>query len=1131
MSPAKDSDSCAIANGPNQPLAQLPPIIMKLPPVHFGMRIAELTRSLSLALLAVASISAGSAIEIIKDNADPTGVSQTGVWTVWTSSNGVAGYYGSNYLSDGNTGGGKSVQFTPDIPSAGIYQVYARWTQGSNRATNAPIIVTHASGTATVSVNQQINGSKWVPVGAYYFHMGTTGNVVVSNAGANGVVIADAIRFESGLVKDNADAAGISLVGAWTTGTSPSGFQGSNFLNDGATGSGKSVTFTPTIPISGLHQVFVRWPQGSGTTRATNIPIDVIHASGTRSLQVDQKVNGSVWAPLGTYSFNSGTSGAIRIRNDGANGNVIADAVKFVSGDAPASANVRARDTFSDGDRTNGAETSDLAWYSIKVAGTGISIVNDNVAGGIGTDNALKLTPTSWSQGVIGNLPGAVTLQNGDSLVLSFKWRYTGTANTNFPQRLRFGFFNSGGSLTSNDNHTTVRNNDHGYWAGTNPAVASGTGTGIVQETASDEILSGNGLTSIGTAGASVTGGTTAHTGMLKITRSGTNLVVSASIDDQAPATATVTNPSNYTFHEVAFAVGIGDSANPTVPPPLILDEIRVDRTGPPAGNWTLWLDEEFTGTALNTQVWSTGYRTNDIINGELQAFRPENVTVSNGTLAIKIERRPGSQTVDMNGNATGNLNYASGAIQSYNKWSQKYGYLEARIRIPNAAGTWPAFWTLPDRGTAQVHDLDRRVTVGNTEDGESIAMGNEHDIAEIFSVWKNANFYRSHVGYIWKHSGTGHQGVGEYALANNGNGPEEFYYENADTEYHTYGMYWGPDRVVYYIDGTEILRRDNPANNSIVPEYLLLNVAVRPDCWLKHVTTGEIDADLATPKYLYCDYIKVWVDNTLPVPTEYIVDNTNVANVTWLPNAASWDRLLTSKPGYWWSTFAHDQNSGKGTKSVRFTPNLFTGGSYQVFGWWPTGGLAANVPIDIIHASGTSTVSVNQSTSGGSWHSLGTFTFNSGTNGAVVIRNAGTTNSVFADAIRFLKSDQEFQAEHYTSQSAATLQSSASGYTGLGYLTMTGSGAFIEWNDVSQSPGQKTLTFRYANGATSNRPCELRVNGNLIGTISFAPTGSWSTWATATVSNVTMVNGANIVNIATNTADGGPSLDKMDIQ
>ena len=44
---------------------------------------------------------------------------------------------------------------------------------------------------------------------------------------------------------------------------------------------------------------------------------------------VDQTVPGGDWLLLGTFDFAAGTSGSVVIRTDGADGYVIADAVKF----------------------------------------------------------------------------------------------------------------------------------------------------------------------------------------------------------------------------------------------------------------------------------------------------------------------------------------------------------------------------------------------------------------------------------------------------------------------------------------------------------------------------------------------------------------------------------------------------------------------------------------------------------------------------------------------------------------------------------------------------------------------------------------------------------------------------------
>ena len=133
-----------------------------------------------------------SSSPVIVDNTS-SGVTIVGAWTASTT---TPGYYGSNYLNDGNSGKGtKSVQFTPNLPTAGLYQVFARWPAGTNRATNVPIDISSASGTTTVTVNQQLNNNVWVSLGTYSFTAGTAGSVTIRNTGTNGYVIADAVEF------------------------------------------------------------------------------------------------------------------------------------------------------------------------------------------------------------------------------------------------------------------------------------------------------------------------------------------------------------------------------------------------------------------------------------------------------------------------------------------------------------------------------------------------------------------------------------------------------------------------------------------------------------------------------------------------------------------------------------------------------------------------------------------------------------------------------------------------------------------------------------------------------------------------------------------------------------------------
>lgn len=136
-----------------------------------------------------------SAQEVIVDNTANPGVAITGSWTT-SNSTAAPGFYGANYLHDGNAGkGSKSVRFTPNLPGGGIYEVYLRWTAYSNRASNVPIDIVHANGTDYVQVDQRANGGQWILLGNYSFDAGTGGSVLVSNTGTNGYVVADAVRF------------------------------------------------------------------------------------------------------------------------------------------------------------------------------------------------------------------------------------------------------------------------------------------------------------------------------------------------------------------------------------------------------------------------------------------------------------------------------------------------------------------------------------------------------------------------------------------------------------------------------------------------------------------------------------------------------------------------------------------------------------------------------------------------------------------------------------------------------------------------------------------------------------------------------------------------------------------------
>ena len=117
----------------------------------------------------------------------------------WVSSSKQAALVGKGYRHDNNREQGKkSARFTPEIPTAGDYEVRLIYIATDNRATNVPVTIVSADGEKTVTVNERqdvlVHG---VPraLGVFKFAAGTGGSVTISNAGADGFVVVDAVQF------------------------------------------------------------------------------------------------------------------------------------------------------------------------------------------------------------------------------------------------------------------------------------------------------------------------------------------------------------------------------------------------------------------------------------------------------------------------------------------------------------------------------------------------------------------------------------------------------------------------------------------------------------------------------------------------------------------------------------------------------------------------------------------------------------------------------------------------------------------------------------------------------------------------------------------------------------------------
>ena len=268
------------------------------------------------------------------------GTSFSGTWKV---SGGVNSYGSKSLYADAN---GASYTYNIDLAAPGEYQVFAWWTEYSNRRTSVPYDIIHATGTSTVNVNQQQKGGTWQKLGGTRT-FNNQATIRIRSLG-NGTTSADAIKLvyvgnnaALPVVENNTvlpvlpddlsgstpeldtGQPGTSFSGTWKVSGGVNSYGSKSLYADA---NGASYTYNIDLAAPGEYQVFAWWTEYSN--RRTSVPYDIIHATGTSTVNVNQQQKGGTWQKLGgTRTFNN--QATIRIRSLG-NGTTSADAIKLV---------------------------------------------------------------------------------------------------------------------------------------------------------------------------------------------------------------------------------------------------------------------------------------------------------------------------------------------------------------------------------------------------------------------------------------------------------------------------------------------------------------------------------------------------------------------------------------------------------------------------------------------------------------------------------------------------------------------------------------------------------------------------------------------------------------------------------
>lgn len=224
----------------------------------------------------------------------------------------------------------------------------------------------------------------------------------------------------------------------------------------------------------------------------------------------------------------------------------------------------------------------------------------------------------------------------------------------------------------------------------------------------------------------------------------------------------------------------------------------------PPDPAYRLAWADEFNGTKLDAAAWD--YRTD---RKHWSAQRPENVSVHDGCLWLTLKKED-----------AGGMHYTGGGVISKRRF--KYGYYEARFKVPPTKGWHTSFWLMASDGS------------GGTNPRDSVE---ELDICENDSVKLR--------GY----SATTHRWLPSHRVVTS----KWIKTPDLAAHFHVWGCEFTPEKITYYFDG-------KPVETSATAE---LGQPSAQNIWLTAIASwlGPTDAVDASrlPVHACYDYVRFY--------------------------------------------------------------------------------------------------------------------------------------------------------------------------------------------------------------------------------------------------------------------------------
>jgi beta-glucanase (GH16 family) len=254
----------------------------------------------------------------------------------------------------------------------------------------------------------------------------------------------------------------------------------------------------------------------------------------------------------------------------------------------------------------------------------------------------------------------------------------------------------------------------------------------------------------------------------------------------------------------------------------------------PVEGEWVQTFNDDFNGNVIDDHKWNI-YTDGEWHLGAKDHYSKDGIIVKDGKLNLRLSAKSGHH--DDNPEYMVN-DYQTGYADTFGKWTQRYGYFEARMKLPTAPNMFLAWWLMPDYGQASGRTIHSR--------SDTKVDGMEFDIMETLSIWGP---YRHDFGMHWDGYQTHHKSIGDF----------QYYLQPDKDGFVTVGLLWLPGMVAVYDNGVEVSRWESPRIGS-AQEYMILDL-ISGGWEAEPMDEKQLPADFTL------DYIRVWQRKDLATP------------------------------------------------------------------------------------------------------------------------------------------------------------------------------------------------------------------------------------------------------------------------